>query len=143
MTTKDLALRWFEEIWNRKNAAVIHEMLDAAGIGCTEGGTVVGPEAFVAEMFEPLNAAFPDLQLTLHGIVADGDDAVARWTATATHAGPLGPIPATGKKVRFSGMTWLRFRDGKVVEGADRWNQHGLLALLSTGAETATVKCIG
>jgi steroid delta-isomerase-like uncharacterized protein len=142
MTTKDLALRWFDEIWSRKNPGAIHEMMAPEGVGCTEGGVVIGPEAFVEEMFKPLNAAFPDLHLTLHGVIAEGDDAVVRWTAVATHAGPLGGIPATGKKVTFSGMTWLRFRDGKVIEGADRWNLHGLLGLLTTGAEAATVKSV-
>jgi predicted ester cyclase len=143
MTTKDLTLRWFDEIWNRKNPEVIRELMDTEGVGCTEGGEVVGPEAFVEQMFVPLHEAFPDLRLTLHGVIVEGEESVVRWTAAATQAGPLLGIAATGKKVTFSGMTWLRFRDGKVVEGWDRWNLHGLLALLTTGGEAATVKCVG
>lgn len=140
MTTKDLAQRWFEEIWNRKNREAIHGLMEPGAVGCTEGGMVVGPDAFIGEMFETLTTAFPDLHLRIDGIVAEGDEAAVRWRASATHAGRLGNLEPTGRKVRFAGMTWLKFRDGRVVEGCDRWNLHALMQYLATGEEAATVK---
>ena len=138
MNTKELAQRWFEEIWNRKNSGVIHEMMHPEGVGRTEGGAITGPGDFEQQMFVPLNAAFPDLSVTLDGIISEGDDAVVRWTATGTNAGELLGIKATGRRLNFSGMTWLRFSEGRIVEGWDRWNLHGLLGLLQQGAPSAT-----
>jgi predicted ester cyclase len=138
MSNKDLAKRWFEEIWNRKNIGVIHEMLHPEGKGQTEGGTVIGPDQFEKELFGPLNGAFPDIGIKFDGIIEEGDDVVVRWIAEGTHSGALLGIQPSGKRVRFSGMTWLKFSHGKLVEGWDRWNLHGLLNLLQTGQASAT-----
>jgi predicted ester cyclase len=143
MTTKELATRWFTGIWNDRDPGVIHELMDPQCQGHTEGGTVFGPDAFEEQMYVPFIAAFPDMRLTLHQVIADGDDAVGRWTVIGTHTGPMGAIAPTGRKVQFSGMTWLRFRDGKLVEGADGWNAHALASLLTCGAEAASVKLCG
>ncbi|MFN0129085.1 MAG: ester cyclase [Verrucomicrobiales bacterium] len=140
MTTKDLAHRWFTGIWNARNPAVIHELMHSEIVGCTEGGMVTGPEDYLENMDLPFTAAFPDLRVTVQGIVAEGDDAVVRWSATGTHARPFGPVAASGRSVTYQGMTWLRVHDGKIREGCDRWNLHALLELLTAGTESATVK---
>lgn len=44
-------------------------------------------------------AAFPDLHLSIADLVVDGDHLMARLTATGTHAGPLGRLAPTGKRV--------------------------------------------
>ncbi|MFN0129087.1 MAG: ester cyclase [Verrucomicrobiales bacterium] len=97
---------------------------------------------YIERLYLPFTAAFPDLRVTVQGIVAEGDDAVVRWSVTGTHAGPFGPVAASGRSVTFQGMTWLRFRDGKICEGCDRWNLHALLELSATGTESATVKLV-
>jgi steroid delta-isomerase-like uncharacterized protein len=93
-------------------------------------------------MYNPFIAAFPDLAITIDGCVAEGDDVVVRWTVTGNNQGSLLHVPATGRKASFSGMTWLRFADGKIIEGWDRWNAHALLALLASGAETANARWV-
>ena len=65
--------------------------------------------------------AFPDLQVHLDDVIAEGDKVAARWTAVGTHKGaakhPLfGSVKATGKPIRASGITFLRFENGAVVE---------------------------
>ena len=115
-------------------------MMHPEGIGRTEGGVVKGPEQFEQQMYRPLLAAFPDLHVTIEGCVEEGDQVVLRWTVTGTHQGDLLGIPATQRKASFSGVTWLRFIDGKLAEGWDRWNVHGLMNLLSSGAESASIR---
>ena len=140
MNSKALARRWFNEVWNQKNPEVIHEMLRADALAHTEGGDLTGPDDFLKEMFVKLTTAFSDLRLDIDGGLEEGNEAVIRWTVTATHDGDLQEIKATGRKVRFSGMTWIRFDEGQIVEGWDRWNIDGLMTLLRTGVESATTR---
>jgi steroid delta-isomerase-like uncharacterized protein len=126
--------RWFEEVWNQRRAACIFEMLPSDAVGHLEHGDTVGPEAF-AQVHQALLAAFPDLRVAVEGTVAEGDDVVVRWTVTATHRGKFLGIAPTGKPVRFRGMTWHRYRDGRLVEGWDSWNMGGLVQQLAASAD--------
>ncbi|MCP9820532.1 ester cyclase [Synechococcus sp. Cruz-9H2] len=64
--------------------------------------------------------AFPDLHLTVERQVIEGDSVAFHWRGTGTHTGPLGPVPATGKKMAIEGLIIDRLVDGKVQE---RWEQ--------------------
>jgi steroid delta-isomerase-like uncharacterized protein len=141
-TIRDLAAQWFERVWNQKDASAISDLFAPDAVGHTEGGSVKGPAEFVELMHRPMLAAFPDIRLIIEGILVEGNQAVARWQASATHSGPFANIPPSGRPVTFSGMTWLRFENGKIVEGSDRYNLHSLIAYLSTGQVSATVKAI-
>lgn len=140
MRPKELAQRWFHEIWNQKNTTTIYEILDREGVGHTEGGVFVGPDQFEHQMFRPLITAFPDLSVTIEDCLEDGDQVVVRWKVDATQAGELLGVAATGRRLSFAGMTWLRFANGKLVEGWDRWNIGGLMALVTGGQPSETVR---
>lgn len=79
-----------------------------------------------AQLFQMM----PDLHVTIEEIIAEGDDAVVRWRFQGTHCGDVAGLPASGRLCEFSGMTWLKFRDGQVIEGWDRWNQAAFLQQL-------------
>lgn len=64
--------------------------------------------------------AFPDFHLTIEHQLVQGDLVAFRWHATGTHTGPLGPAPATGKRVAVDGLILDRVVGGKVQE---RWEQ--------------------
>jgi predicted ester cyclase len=56
-------------------------------------------------------------------LIAEGDYVVGRWEGGGTHTGPefsdflAGSLPAaTGRKMRFTGMTVLRLENGKISE---------------------------
>ena len=139
MTPKELATRWFEEIWNAKNPEKIKEWMTPDAVGITEGGEIRGSEDFLKLVYEPLVEAFPDFRVECEAMVAEGEDVMLRWTVTARHLGPLMDLAATGKSVRFHGMTWLRVRDGKVIGGADSFNLHGIMSFLSSGVPSSSV----
>ena len=71
--------------------------------------------------------AFSDIEITIEDQIAEGDRLATRWSATMTHVGELGGTPASGKRVRISGITVERFEDGKVVEA---WRCMDTLGLL-------------
>jgi len=71
--------------------------------------------------------ALPDMQISVSHIVAEGELVAVHWTAsgTNTHAG-MG-LPATGKKIKVSGMTIFRFKAGKISEEWSAWDMLSVL----------------
>jgi predicted ester cyclase len=128
---RELARRWFEEVWNQRSDDTIRELLHPEVVGDLEGQFISGPDEFMA-MRKNLLAFLPDLKITVEAIIAEGDHAVVRWHFHATPArrAPVAPAPPTAHLVEVGGMTWLRFRNGQIVEGWDRWNQGALLQQL-------------
>jgi predicted ester cyclase len=88
-------------------------------------------------------SAFPDLNFWgTADLIAEGEYVVGRWEGGGTHSGPAfsdflaGSLPAaTGRKMRFTGTTVLRVRDGKILEeiglddGVTALTQLGLIKL--------------
>jgi predicted ester cyclase len=74
--------------------------------------SVASPSQFNAELF----SGFPHLQQEITGIIATATDVIYRHRLTGTHDGVLLGLPATGKPVDISGMTWLRISGGRIVE---------------------------
>lgn len=123
---RDLARRWFEEVWNLRRSETVRELLADGAVAHMEGGEAVGADSFL-QARAALLGAFPDIQVVVEDVVADGDRAVVRWSAAGRHSGGELGIPASGRSMRFRGMTWMVFRDGKIVEGWDAWNLGALL----------------
>lgn len=69
----------------------------------------------------------PDFRTEIQDLVAEGDKVVARVIMTGTHTGDFYGIPATGKRVEFSGIYIARIVDGKIVE---HWGEEDGISLL-------------
>jgi steroid delta-isomerase-like uncharacterized protein len=63
-----------------------------------------------------LFAAFPDLEVTIEDLVADGDRVAVRTRLRGTHVGPLYGSPGTGKTVSIEAMAFFRILGGLIVE---------------------------
>ena len=124
-----LARRWFEEVWNQRRTETVHELLRPDSVGHLEGGDAVGPEPFL-KVHAELVQTLPDLRVHVEDTVAQGEQVVVRWSASGTHRGKGMGCDPTGALVQFRGMTWIRYRDGKMVEGWDAWDLGGLLLKL-------------
>ncbi len=74
--------------------------------------------------------AFPDLEITVHDILAEGDLVVIAWSGGGTHLGDLMGIPPTGQKGIMSGITFNRMQDGRIVERWGNNDQAGLFVQL-------------
>jgi len=75
-------------------------------------GMRMGPEG-VKQHLTALHAAFPDLEVTIEEMVAEGPIVAVRATWRGTPAAPAGTQP-----VQFGGMVFWRIADGKIRE---RW----------------------
>jgi len=89
-------------------------------------GQHMGPEGYQA-FFTQLRSAFPDMQVEVKKLVADGDSVAFAYTLTGTHQGDFNGHKPTGKAIKVRGMQIGRFVDGKMVE---RWGSSDELGIL-------------
>jgi steroid delta-isomerase-like uncharacterized protein len=121
---KELARKFFEEVWNQGNEAAIDRYVAADAHGNDlDFGT--GREAF-RRQWRHWRKAFPDLRFEVVDVIAEGDKVLTRWVLTGTHLGEIFGIAPTGRTVRVEGMSLDRIRDGQIVEGFDGWDALGL-----------------
>jgi len=119
---KALARRWFEEVWNQGRADAIDEMFATDGRAYGLGDQPLSPTDFKT-FHAAYRQAFPDMRIHIDDVIAEGDVVAMRWTAAATHRGALMGLAATGRPSRFEGMSFLKIRDGKIVEGRNVFDQ--------------------
>jgi steroid delta-isomerase-like uncharacterized protein len=95
--------------------------------GVAEPFRGVGPwKEFVGGLLR----AVPDIHFTIEDQLVQGDLVAFRWRARATHTGPLGAAPATGKSIVVDGLILDRMADGKAQERWEQWDQSLMLQQL-------------
>lgn len=75
-------------------------------------------------------AAFPDLNMQVDKLLAEGDLVAVRWTARGTNTGSGNGIPATGRAVEITGTTLFRMDEGRIAEEWTCANSLGLMRQL-------------
>jgi predicted ester cyclase len=93
--------------------------------GIPPGGSSNLSEA--KEFYRQLWLAFPDGRLEILDAFGEVDRIAARYTYGGTHEGDFMGTAATGKAVEWTGITILRFTEGRCVE---RWNEGDYLGLM-------------
>jgi steroid delta-isomerase-like uncharacterized protein len=113
---KELARRFYEEVLSKKNLNAIDELC-APGIVDHNPlpGQAPGLQGLRQTVGEYIRA-FPDMRVTVHEIIADGDVVAVRITGEGTHSGSILGAPPTGKKVAFRAIDMIRVQNGKATE---------------------------
>jgi predicted ester cyclase len=139
---KAIVGRWFTDFWGKTcNLGVVDEiaapdMLLQYSLHDPRKG-----HDDIKNFMTDFRAAFPDLNFWgTADLIAEGDYVVGRREGGGTHTGPafadflVGGLPAnTGRKMHFTGVTVLKFKNGKIVEeiglddGVTALTQLGLL----------------
>jgi steroid delta-isomerase-like uncharacterized protein len=103
--------------WENGDASkvdVVPESLDVYNPGL-DGGEVHDRESYAAYLREG-RSAFPNMQIAVEEVVADGGMGVAEVRITGTHEGELEGLPPTGRSVDIRGMGKFSVVDGRVEE---------------------------
>ena len=90
---------------------------------------IAGKDALNKQM-DMLYGAFPDLDLQIVQIVAEGDLVVVRFEAPGTHTGEFAGIAPTGKRAVWKGLVMYHVVDGKITEAWANWDDWGLIEQL-------------
>jgi predicted ester cyclase len=114
--------RVFDEFVNQGDFSIVDDIYRADIID-HEGlpGAPEGREG-VKYTIAGLRHAFPDLQVTIEDMSADGDMVVIHNTWRGTHLGDLLGVAPTGRTIESKGIVIWRFQDGLIAE---RW-AHGV-----------------
>ncbi|KAF0246625.1 MAG: hypothetical protein FD180_444 [Planctomycetota bacterium] len=95
-SAKAVVRQWFDEVWNRKDAAAIDRLASPQCVvhGLPEGGAggIAGFRAF----HQAFVSAYPDMQVAIEDLIEEGDRVAWRITFRGTHSGPGLGIAATG-----------------------------------------------
>ena len=129
MTNAELTRRWFNEVWTEGKEATIDELADPAMVAYGLGeydADVQGIPAF-KEFWWRLRGAFPDIAINVVDTISEGDKVACRFNVTMTHLGPQLGFAPTKRKVRITGICIARWKNGKIVEGWNVWDQMGMM----------------
>jgi predicted ester cyclase len=90
----------------------------------------------LAKHIADVETAFPNYEIILEDLLAEGDKVVVRGNFRGIHRGPFASIEATGKSVSAGLMIIYRIANGRIV---DHWMQFDMFMLLQQLQPSAAV----
>jgi len=83
-------------------------------------------------MLTRVRSAFADAEIQIEDEIAEGNKVVLRWNCSATHQAEFPPgVRATGKRLKWTGISIYRIAEGKIVE--DRGEEDYLAVIRQLG----------
>lgn len=116
---KALMRRVYEEMWNRGSPSAAKEIF----------ANPEGVERFVSQFL----LSFPNLQHTVEGLIAEGDQVAVHFSAHGTHSGPWRRFAPTGRSIHYTGVTLARIAEDKIIEHYTWWDKAALIEQLEGG----------
>ncbi|MBZ5612244.1 MAG: ester cyclase [Acidobacteriia bacterium] len=127
----DFAKRYTAAWCSQDSASVAACYAPNGSLRINDDPPAVGRNA-IAEAAQGFMTAFPDLQVVMDDIHAQGGRAVYHWTLTGANTGPGG----TGQRVRISGFeVWRIGADGLIAESQGRFDRAEYQRQLERGVE--------
>jgi predicted ester cyclase len=132
---RTFAARWFEEVWNKSRREAIDEMFPEEAVLHDGGAEYRGPANF-KRFYDALRAQLSDVRVTPLETISEGNMVCTRWSSTAKHS-------STGKHVAVTGISILRFENGRLVEAWQNWDQHGMMQQLEDASAKSFFQAAG
>jgi steroid delta-isomerase-like uncharacterized protein len=120
----------FEAILHTGNFAPLDELFAANYVNYLPGAPAPLDRQAWEQAITLFRTAFPDLQLTVEEMIAEGDTVASRFTMRGTHQGEFQGIAPTGKPVSIPCHVFARYANGKVVEDRPIFDRLDLLQQL-------------
>lgn len=113
--SKQIAENYAQRVWNDKDWTAIDEFVCRECVIHSLLGDFYGPES-MKKVVQAWLSGFPDLVVNNTEVVAENDIVVIHWYARGSHQGEFKEIPATGRRISYSGVTIYRVQQNKIVE---------------------------
>ena len=126
---KAVVSRYLDEAWNKRNLAVIDELMAPDYRRYTAAGILDRERQ--KQRIGAFHAGLAGLRLVVERMLAEGDQIAFRIQLSGTHAGPLLGIAPTHRPVTITATDILRFNEhGKIAEHWGNLDELGLLRQL-------------
>lgn len=126
---KALLRRLNDEVMNEGKLEVIEEIFDpnyAARYGVNHEQADYGYEA-TKNLYHFLHTQYADFKVSINYLLAEGELAASNWTCTGIYQGEPTATVKPGQKMTWSGTSWFRVRNGKILE---RWSYRDDLTVI-------------
>jgi predicted SnoaL-like aldol condensation-catalyzing enzyme len=120
---KQLAVRWFEEVWNQGRRETIAELFAENGVIHDGAEEIRGPEEF-NRFYDALRARFKNIQIKPGVSVAEGDRVSLQWSCDMMDG-------QTGKPLHITGLSIVRIENGQFAEAWQNWDKAHLVSQLT------------
>jgi steroid delta-isomerase-like uncharacterized protein len=97
----------------------------------TYGQPELRGRAQLVEFLKSEAMTFPDATQKILYLVAEDDRVAAALQFTGTQKGPMGPFPASGRRIQANFLAMFRLKEGRIAEVWVEWDN--LSALLQLG----------
>src|SRR4051812_40448152 len=124
-TNKKLVEQVFNEAMNKQNFSLLDKIIGPTYVNHMQPDKK-GPEG-LKEILQQFLGGFPDMQIKIEHIAADGDLIATRGYWTGTNKGSFMGMPSTGKKVKVEYVDFWRAQNGMLVEN---WVQMDLQSMM-------------
>ena len=111
----------YNSVWETGNVDELDAIFDPNFIRHADASTSAEGLDALKKMIKDFHTAYSDKKLVSEEEIYTKDKFVGRWTFTATNTGP-GEMPPTGKTIKIWGVNILHFKDGKIVEEWDGYD---------------------
>jgi predicted ester cyclase len=118
--------RFYDEVITQKNLAVLEELMGDPYVS----HDLPSDPAALKRFIDGFHLAFPDGQIIIEQMIAEGDTVALHATFHGTQTGQFQDIPPTGKAVTVPAQDMYRLSEGKIVEHWGGPNQLSLLQQL-------------
>ena len=119
-----------DDVWNRHNPNAIDKYFTPDYVQHDVSYPAVKTREDYKGWAQALQDGLSGLHVAIDDIIAEDGKAVKRWTASGVHSATFLGIPATNKRVTFSGTTAYRVTANQVVESWYVYDTFGLLQQL-------------
>jgi steroid delta-isomerase-like uncharacterized protein len=128
---KKTAISFAATIWNDKDLSQIEIFYADEFTRMVNNIEVTSDKIELLANIQVYFTGFPDLKFSIEKIIPYHDKVFMNWTITGTNTGMFGEFPATGKKVKVSGITHFDFdEEGKFIYEEAFFNELSLLQQL-------------
>lgn len=124
-------IAFLEKGWNEQDLSVVDQYFSDDIVRKVNNVNLASSKNELSANLQVYFTGFPDLRIELDNMISDGNQIYISWTLNGTNTGLFGELPPTGKKIKISGISRMRFDDqGKILLEEVSYNELSLLQQL-------------
>lgn len=120
-----------DSCWNAQKTVQLKIISNEKFMRTMNGIEMAGNQEEIKAHMQVYFNGFPDLELKMNEIYSADNRAFTKWIFTGTNTGIFGESPATGKKVKILGSSFIYFNNqGEIIREDVFYNELDLLQQL-------------